>query len=171
MADIPSSSKTIFRQSTALTGWTKLTSFHDYMLRIVSGTVGSGGTQAFSSVFGTITPTGSVSQSGTAGAVALDVTQLPSHAHDYSRVTSASYPTTYAAKTNGSAAFLPKGPKPPSSATPGSLLNYATSSSGSTDTHSHPLSITPVTPASPGFTGNAIDFGIKYVDVILAQRN
>jgi len=43
---IPSGTKMLFRQTTPPTGWTKDTSLNDYMLRVVSGTVSSGGTDS-----------------------------------------------------------------------------------------------------------------------------
>jgi hypothetical protein len=42
----------LFQQTSAPTGWTKDTTHNDKALRIVSGTASSGGTTAFSSVFG-----------------------------------------------------------------------------------------------------------------------
>lgn len=165
MADIPSSSITVFRQSVAQTGWTKLTSVNDYTLRVVSGTVGTGGSNPFSTTFSTITPSGTVTGSGTANGVALDQTQLPSHTHAHTSTTSAAYPTTITTKTAGSAVLLNKGPKPPSS---GFRLPLDMGNAGGTDTHAHPLS---VSVSSPGFTGTGMNFNVKYVDIILAQRN
>ena len=42
----------LFQQTTAPTGWTKETTHNDKALRVVSGTASSGGTSAFSTVFG-----------------------------------------------------------------------------------------------------------------------
>jgi hypothetical protein len=41
----------LFQQTAAPTGWTKVTSYNDYALRIVSGTASTGGSVAFSSAF------------------------------------------------------------------------------------------------------------------------
>ena len=41
----------LFQQTAAPTGWTKQTTHNDKGLRVVTGTVGSGGSQQFSSVF------------------------------------------------------------------------------------------------------------------------
>jgi hypothetical protein len=62
----------LFQQSTAPTGWTKDVTLNDRALRVVSGTVGTGGSAAFSAVF---------NASGVTGATALTVAQMPSHAH------------------------------------------------------------------------------------------
>jgi hypothetical protein len=42
----------LFQQTSAPTGWTKQTTHNDKALRVVSGTAGSGGSSAFSTVFG-----------------------------------------------------------------------------------------------------------------------
>jgi hypothetical protein len=60
----------LFQQTSAPTGWTKLTTHNDKALRIVSGTVGSGGATAFSAVM-----------NGSVNATTLTTTQIPSHAH------------------------------------------------------------------------------------------
>jgi len=47
----PSGTKMLFQQTAAPTGWTKDTGSNDVALRVVSGTVGSGGTVAFETAF------------------------------------------------------------------------------------------------------------------------
>jgi hypothetical protein len=69
----------LFQQTTAPTGWTKLTTHDDKALRIVSGTVGSGGATAFSAVL-----------NGTVGATTLTTAQMPSHSHTPRRYTNGS---------------------------------------------------------------------------------
>ncbi len=61
----------LFQQTTAPTGWTKQTTHDDKALRIVSGTVGSGGATAFSAVM-----------NGSVDATTLTVAQMPSHVHN-----------------------------------------------------------------------------------------
>ena len=80
----PSGTKMIFQQTSAPTGWTKVTSSVDNKaLRVVSGTVGSGGSNAFSNTLAskTITanaanasPTGNITVSDTSatGNVSID---------------------------------------------------------------------------------------------------
>lgn len=53
----PSGTLMLFQQTSAPTGWTKQTTHDDKALRVVSGTPSSGGTSAFSTVFG-LTATG-----------------------------------------------------------------------------------------------------------------
>ena len=54
----------LFQQTAAPTGWTKQTTHDNKALRVVSGSASSGGTTAFTSVFASRTPSGSVSVSG-----------------------------------------------------------------------------------------------------------
>lgn len=58
-AAFPSGTALIFQQTSAPTGWTKSTTHNDKALRVVSGTVGSGGATAFTTVFGSGKTTGS----------------------------------------------------------------------------------------------------------------
>ena len=61
----PSGTKMLFQQTAAPTGWTKVTSSVDNKaLRIVSGTVGSGGNQTFTGAFASRTPAGNIAASG-----------------------------------------------------------------------------------------------------------
>lgn len=71
--------KMLFQQTAAPTGWTKVTaSVDDKALRVVSGSVSSGGSVAFSTAFGTTAT----------DAHALTVTEMPAHTHTYSKSTS-----------------------------------------------------------------------------------
>jgi hypothetical protein len=71
----PSGTTMLFVQTSAPTGWTKSTTHDNKALRVVSGTAGSGGSTAFTSVFASRTP------SGTVGATTLTEAQMPSHTH------------------------------------------------------------------------------------------
>lgn len=61
----------LFIQSSAPTGWTKQTTHNDKVLRIVSGSASSGGTNSFSTV---------MAQTAVGG-TAITVNQMPSHDH------------------------------------------------------------------------------------------
>lgn len=67
----PAGTLMLFAQTAAPTGWTKSTTHNDKALRVVSGTAGSGGAVAFSTVFG---------RTGT-DAHTLTTAQIPSHVH------------------------------------------------------------------------------------------
>jgi hypothetical protein len=71
----PAGTALLFQQTAAPTGWTKSTTHNDKTLRVVSGAAGSGGSTAFTSVFASRTPTGTV------GATTLTESQIPSHTH------------------------------------------------------------------------------------------
>ena len=70
--NFPAGTQMLFRTTAAPTGWTKLTTLNDRALRLVSGTVGSGGADAFSSTFGA---------GKTTASHVLSVTEMPSHQH------------------------------------------------------------------------------------------
>jgi len=78
-ASFPSGTVMLFVQTSAPTGWTKSTAHNDKALRVVSGTVSSGGSVAFSTVMAS---SRSVSTGGlSAGATTLSTSQIPSHTH------------------------------------------------------------------------------------------
>lgn len=62
----------IFAQTSAPTGWTKLTNLNDYALRVVSGAASTGGSVAFTTAF---------AASRTSDATTLSTSQIPSHSH------------------------------------------------------------------------------------------
>lgn len=71
----PSGTLMLFQQTLAPTGWTKQTTHNNKALRVVSGTVGSGGNTAFTTVFGA---------GKSVGDHALSATQVPNHNHSAS---------------------------------------------------------------------------------------
>lgn len=152
----PSGTSMLFVQSAAPTGWTKQTSHDNKALRVVSGTAGSGGTSAFTSVFGSRTPGGSVSLSGSVGATTLDISQIPGHTHTLGLISRAGSQWTVNRPPawGGDDATSPGGTK------------YATSdSTGGGGSHTHTFS------GSGSFTGSAMDFAVQYVDVIIATKD
>jgi hypothetical protein len=66
-----SGTRMLFQQSTAPTGWTKVTTYDNSALRVVSGAAGSGGTVGFNAAF----------VNGNVGNTALTIAQIPSHDH------------------------------------------------------------------------------------------
>lgn len=68
----PAGTAMLFQQTSAPTGWTKQTTHNDKALRVVSGTAGSGGATAFTSVFGA---------AKTAGAHTLTLAESAAHSH------------------------------------------------------------------------------------------
>lgn len=136
----------LFQQTAAPTGWTKQTTHNDKALRVVSGTVGSGGSVAFSTALATPTVTGTIA--GSTGAHTLTIAEMPSHSHDM-YLNEGLYTSRYgpgnALNDNGSLA-----------------LNAALARGGG-GSHSHSLSAT--------FSGGAAAINIEYVDLIIASKD
>jgi hypothetical protein len=156
---VPAGTVMVFGQTSAPVGWTKLIDHNNAGLRVVSGTVSTGGSVDFTTAFASQTPTGSVSitaVSGSAGATTLAESQIPSHSH----------------LTFGNAGFgsFPNGWF---NCSPVARGNGANNSGPSTNTggggsHTHPFSFSS---GSGTFSGNAINLAVKYVDVIRATKN
>lgn len=148
----PSGTKLLFQQSTAPTGWSKIITHNDKALRVVSGTAGSGGSSAFSSVFGSRTPSGSVSVSGgSVGNTTLTTTQMPSHPHG----------GFIALSTNGGGEFIFQG-----GYGVGNTLRTSTDSNGGGSSHGHTYTAPTAT-----FSGATMDFTVAYVDAIICQKD
>lgn len=111
--DFPSGTVMLFAQTSAPTGWTKVTTHNDKALRVVSGSASSGGVQPFSTVFGRVTtdPT-TITQS-----------TMASHAHFFTGFNSGSI--------NGA----------PVAATGGKAPEYLTTSAGGDGAHVHGMDI------------------------------
>jgi threonine dehydrogenase-like Zn-dependent dehydrogenase len=149
--EFPSGTRMSFQQTAAPTGWTKDTTaaLDTSAMRIVIGTVGSGGTQGFTTAFASQTPSGSVSitaVSGTAGATTLTTPQIPSHTHTALRST-----------------------QPGQQGTPeGAIVETNSGSTGGDQSHTHPFSFSS---GSGTFSGNAINLAVQYIDVIRATKD
>jgi hypothetical protein len=110
----PTGTRMSFNQTAAPTGWTKDTTaaINDSILRLVTGTVSSGGSTAFSTW----------NSSGTTGSYTLTTADIPSHTHNIGQANrgsnSPTAPDTYPGSTN-------------------SVVSGATGGGGS---HSHTLS-------------------------------
>lgn len=146
----------LFRQTAAPTGWTKDTTNYDgSAIRVVTGTVSSGGTVAFTTAFASQTPAGTVSVTPAIGTLAvaattLSTTQIPSHTHGYTSTTT--FPNQ---GDNGDNWGYPTG--------------ATTGAAGGGGSHTHTLSGAPT--ATGSFTGTAINLAVKYVDCIFATKN
>jgi hypothetical protein len=114
LGGFPPGTVMLFVQTAAPTGWTKSTTHDNKALRVVSGSVTTGGTQNFTAVL-----------NGTVGATTLTTAQIPSHTHTYS----VGFATTGAVQR---AAQAPGGSQ---TATP------STSATGGGGSHTHSMDV------------------------------
>jgi hypothetical protein len=154
-----SGTKMLFQQSTAPTGWTKVTAHNDKALRVVSGTAGSGGTNPFSTLDATAVGTINSSISGSTAGHTLSVAEIPAHSHN----SNGQADRVQEGYDNGTsyAGYSP-------SAGNHSPTTWSTSSTGGGGSHSHGAGTLAVTSV---FTGSANALDVQYVDVIIATKN
>jgi hypothetical protein len=198
-AGFPTGTVLIFGQTAAPTGWTKdTTNFNDSALRVVTGTVSSGGTQGFTTAFASQAVAGTVSTSVnnttatnqnttaggslsintsglSAGATTLTTAQMPSHKHDLNKYYRANifYPVDYGSIANGESTSAVNSDAIANTGGGGSHSHSISGSATGTFTgtaHSHTQDAHNHT-ASSSFTGTAINLAVKYVDVIRATKD
>ena len=148
----------LFQQTTAPTGWTKDTSLNNRALRLVSGTVGNGGSTSFADAFNAsrVTSGGSVSNH------TLTTTQLAAHFHNvWTRNESA----IDGSRSSGSLSNQPQG-------------NWYTAGSGYRQVHIGGNHYAPTSSNTGGgqshnhgFTNPSFNLNVLYTDVIIAQKN
>jgi hypothetical protein len=179
----PSGTSMLFQQTAAPTGWTKSTTHNDKALRLTSGTVGTGGSVAFSTAMAT--PAGSVSgnpgsnlavgagnlavsMSGNISNTSLSTAQLASHSHSFNFV-----------QGNNSLSANPTknaGWQNPINSLSG---NANTNASGSGSAHNHSHNLSGSMTGDPALTGNvtsgnlavASTINVQYVDFIIANKD
>lgn len=78
LAGFPATTRMLFQQTAAPTGWTKDGTHDNKSLRLVNGAVGTGGTNNFTTAFGA-----AVALSGSVDATTLTEAQSPSHVHAF----------------------------------------------------------------------------------------
>jgi hypothetical protein len=146
--EFPSGTRMTFNQTTAPTFWTKDTSTDDAGFRLVSGSVGSGGSVDFTTAFSSATAVNVTSVTATIGATTLSTGQIPSHSHVMTGTQFGGCFTTNWVVQN--------------TATP-TLTGNATNTAGGGGSHDHSFI----------FTSGAgtVDLAVKYVDLIIAQKN
>lgn len=138
-----SGTRMLFAQAAAPFGWTQVTTYNDYALRLVnSAGGGTGGSEPFTSAFA----------NGSVGATTLSLSQTPSHNHDGVPTT-----TTWANGTTGTPApYRSISITTPSVATGTASLNmnFAVASNGGGGSHNHSLAL-----------------AVQYVDVIICEKD
>lgn len=145
----------LFQQTTAPTGWTKQVTHNDKALRIVSGTAGDGGTDAFSVTFDAAKATEDYT---------LLVADIPDHAH--SGTTDASTVQVTIPSVNADASGSSSG-FDYASATRLSITDKTSNVSGS---HTHPFT-TDTDGGGNGAHAHDITMDLQYVDVIIASKD
>ena len=199
ISSFPSGTRMIFQQTSAPTGWTKDTSdTNQRALRVVSGTASSGGSVDFTTAFASKGVSGSIANGGnntnnggnntnnanSGGSVnnhTLSTGRMPSHRHDGGAkgihdAANGQYGTT--ARGNS------RWPLVRFDALNGyaNYDTYWTSYTGSTQAHSHSFSGSAhshsinahshtINAHNHSFSGTAINLAVRYLDVIIAQKD
>ena len=138
-----SGTRLVFQQSSAPVGWTKDVTHNNKAIRVVSGTVSSGGSVAFTTAFA------SQAVSGSVGNTTLSEAQMPSHSHGQQVSANANTGGSgnrldYAGDFTGLSAY-PQG------------INTLNTGGGGAHNHS--------------FSGTAINLAVQYVDIIIATKD
>jgi hypothetical protein len=165
-----------FYQATAPFGWTQLTSeeFDDASIRIVNSFGGNpGGSLAFSSVFSSYTPTGSIDTSqlkvnaapvsGSITNSALSTAQIAAHGHTFGSLKEQQYAidagSTKKACINQNKPWTVTG---------------KSDNAGSGSGHTHAFNLTAsggTVTGSAAFQGDPRSFAVRYVDFIVARAS
>lgn len=148
----------LFQQTAAPTGWTKSSTHNDKAIRVVSGTVGSGGSVDFSTCFSRTTTDN----------VTLATTNLPAHGHTG---TTGDQKSTH---THGYKTAAVKAGQATGFATVGGSIwagadTDATSASEAGQGHQHDFT-TANTGSGTAFSAG-MDIRVKYADVIIATKD
>ena len=181
----PAGTSMLFQQTAAPTGWTKQTTHNDKALRIVTGSVGTGGSVAFSTALGAgaTVAGGSVSgnpgtnQTVTAGNLAVSISgnianttlttnQIPSHSHSISLRTSTGGLANNIAGFSGNTG----------------LTGTNTGNTGGGGSHNHGHNLSGSMTGSPTLSGNVTAgnlaigastaaINVNYVDFIIANKD
>ena len=157
----PAGTRMLFQQTAAPTGWTKDTANDDKALRVVSGTAGTGGTNALSSLDATAVGTVSSSIAGATASHILTIAQMPAHSH----TGTVNLRTNYESGTSG---LSPVGNANANFVGHGTNPALSINNNGGGGGHAHGVGTLAVTSA---FTGTANQLDIAYVDVIVAQKD
>lgn len=162
ISGVPSGTRMLFQQSTPPTGWTKITSYNNWALRVTSGTVTTGGGRDFTDTFKLNYPT-----SGTVLGHSITIDQLPAHSHGVNDPGHTHIATQFYGSRTANI------PGPPQDNIPGEAGNFTyqrpemqsnttginVTNTGGNQQHSH------------GYVGNGLDLDVKYVDVIVAAKD
>jgi hypothetical protein len=182
----PQGTSMLFQQTSAPTGWTKQTTHNDKSLRLTSGTVGTGGSVAFSTALGagatvaggsvTGDPTSNiaatvgnlaVSISGSIANTTLSINQIPNHSHPIAKPEVGGNTVNTARSTGGATV---------------NNNTFGTQNAGGGGAHSHTHNLSGSMSGAPGTSGNVTAgnlavgastaaINVQYVDFIIANKD
>lgn len=148
----PSGTNLLFQQTAAPTGWTKITTYDNYGLRVVSGTATTGGSVGFTTAFSSKSVTGTVATTNAGTTLSTSQYGLLAHTHTYSRFTIA-----------GSASGDIEDGSPLQSTL--ATVNTSSASDSTVSSHTHTATSTFT------YTGTSMNLAVQYVDVIIASKD
>jgi len=184
----PQGTSMLFQQTSAPTGWTKQTTHNDKGLRLTSGTVGTGGSVAFTTAMATpAVSVGSVtgdpgsnlavavgnlavSMSGNISATTLSTAQMPSHTHQFQgAATGGNQRQYFNAATFGNPSANPN-------------ANPTSFPTGGGQSHNHGHNLSGSMSGAPSLSGNVTSgnlavaastatINVQYVDFIIANKD
>jgi len=151
---LPSGTRMLFNQTNAPTGWTKDTSSTNRALRLVSGTVGTGGANTFTGKLNSSVTT----SGGNPLALTLSTAQIPSHRHWVSRAPIDDNNQSQW-NTNTQEFGLMSDAGSYSASDQNRSVGRNTAYTGGGQAHDH------------GFTQPSFNLNIAYTDVMIAQKD
>ena len=172
VSGVPSGTRMLFQQTAAPVGWTKDVANDNIALRVTAGTVQTGGSLDFTQAFN-----GSRVVAGSVGNTSLSVSQIPAHSHgvndpghahginDPGHRHSLTAARQFANSDSGSGdnecqnQNFNTNTSTTGISIRGAGTNISIRNAGSGASHNH------------SFTGSNFDLNVKYVDVIIAEKN
>lgn len=189
----PSGTRMTFQQTSAPTGWTKELTHNNKAMRLVTGSVTTGGTVAFTTAFASKSVSGTIGNTTSTGTVqnhTLTTADIPAHTHGATGLTfsgnalaahshgpgnsgTSFVVTNNTGTTHGSTGtsiqlYRTNTTTAESAGTPSGTIGGSTASAGSGGAHNHGLVMDA---HNHTFTGTAIDLAVQYVDFIIATKD
>jgi len=159
----PSGTKMLFQQSAAPTGWTKQTTHNNKALRVVTGSVSTGGSNTFAAAFNTnnavsgTTGGSAVTITGSTAAHALSIAEMPAHTH-----------TEGGTQEFGTTSSSSTGVRNTGNSSPGN--QFETQSTGGGGSHSHGVGTLAGGSHTHSFSTN-LNLDVQFVDLIIAAKD